>query len=57
MDYRGNSGQEKFVLDLLKNKTNGYYVELGAFHSKDGSNTYYLENDYNWNGVSFEITS
>jgi hypothetical protein len=55
MDYRGNSGQEKFVLDLLKNKTNGYYVELGAFHSKDGSNTYYLENDYNWNGVSFEI--
>lgn len=55
MNYRGSSSQEKFVLDLLKNKENGYYVELGAFHSKDGSNTYYLENDYGWSGVSFEI--
>lgn len=55
MSYRGNSGQEQFVLDLLKYKTNGYYVELGAFHSKQGSNTFYLENDYGWNGVSFEI--
>lgn len=55
MQYRGNSSQEKFVLDLLKNKTNGYYVELGAFDSKKGSNTYHLETDYSWNGVSFEI--
>lgn len=55
MSYKGNSGQEQFVLDLLKYKTNGYYVELGAFHSKQGSNTFYLENDYGWNGVSFEI--
>lgn len=55
MSYKGNSGQEQFVLDLLKYKTNGYYVELGAFHSRQGSNTFYLENDYGWNGVSFEI--
>ena len=55
MDYKGNSGQERFVLDLLKNKRNGYYVELGAFDSKKGSNTYHLETDYDWNGVSFEI--
>lgn len=55
MQYKGTSSQEKFVLDLLKNKENGYYVELGAFDSRQGSNTYYLENDYNWNGVSFEI--
>jgi hypothetical protein len=55
MEYKGNSGQEKFVLDLLKNKENGYYVELGAFDSKKGSNTYHLETDYKWNGVSFEI--
>ena len=55
MEYKGNSGQEKFVLDLLKNKKNGYYVELGAFDSKKGSNTYHLETDYDWRGVSFEI--
>ncbi len=55
MNYRGNSAQEQFVLDLLKYKTGGYYVELGAFHSQQGSNTFYLESDYGWNGVSFEI--
>ena len=49
------SKQENFTLDLLHEKTNGYYVELGAFHSKECSNTYYLENDYGWNGVSFEV--
>jgi len=49
------SRQENFTLDLLKEKKNGYYVELGAFHSKECSNTYYLENDYNWTGVSFEV--
>jgi hypothetical protein len=53
--YKGSSSQEAFVLDLFKEKTNGYYVELGAFNSKLGSNTYFLENDYSWNGVSFEI--
>lgn len=53
--YRGSSQQEQFVLELLNYKQNGFYVELGAFHSTRGSNTYFLETDYNWNGVSFEI--
>lgn len=55
MEYRGNSGQEKFVLDLLGNKKNGYYVEVGAHHSKIISNTFYLETDYDWKGLSLEI--
>ena len=49
------SAQEEFVLDLLENKKGGYYVELGAFHSKNGSNTNNLENEFGWKGVSFEI--
>lgn len=49
------SAQEKFVLDLLEDKKGGYYVELGAFHSKNGSNTNILENKFDWKGVSFEI--
>lgn len=55
MKYRGSSGQEEFVIDLLDYKKNGHYVELGAFNSKEMSNTYYLETDYDWTGVSFEI--
>jgi hypothetical protein len=53
--YQNFSDQEQFVLNLLDNKKEGYYVELGAFHSKNGSNTYRLENEFNWKGVSFEI--
>lgn len=52
--------QARFVIELLnkKNKTSnysGYYVELGAFHSFNGSNTYHLEKEYNWKGVAFDV--
>lgn len=51
----GNSDQENFVINILNEKENGYYVELGANHPIEGSNTFYLENKFNWKGVSFEI--
>lgn len=54
-DWNDRSNQEEFILDLLGNKKNGYYVELGAFHSTNGSNTYRLEKEFDWTGVSFEI--
>lgn len=53
--WNDRSAQEEFVLELLENKKGGYYVELGAFHSKNGSNTNRLENEFDWKGVSFEI--
>lgn len=55
LGYSNRSGQEEFVLNLLDNKREGYYVELGASHSTYGSNTYRLENEFDWKGVSFEI--
>jgi hypothetical protein len=54
--YRGNSSQEKFVIEIFNGKKDGVYVELGAFDSKLGSNTFYLESDYDWSGVSFEVS-
>lgn len=47
--------QEHFIIDILDGKKDGYYVELGAAGPDKGSNTYLLEKEYNWNGVSFEI--
>ncbi len=49
------TNEEQFIISLLKNKKNGYYVELGAAHYSSGNNTYLLEKDYDWTGVSFEI--
>ena len=48
-------GQDDFVIETLNRKYGGVYVEIGAYHSKDISNTYLLEKDYGWSGVSFEI--
>ena len=51
----GGGGNESFVISVLDEKTHGTYVELGAFHSKKGSNTWLLENRFNWSGVSFDV--
>jgi hypothetical protein len=51
----GMSHPENFVIEMLDHKKNGYYVELGAYHSQIVSNTYQLETKYDWKGVSFEI--
>lgn len=46
--------QESFVLNMLKEKRNGYYVELGGGWPVKNNNTYLLETKYGWKGVSFE---
>lgn len=47
--------KEKFVLDINKNKKNGFYVELGGSHSSENSSTYNLETYYDWDGFAIEI--
>lgn len=49
------AAQESFVLNQLKEKRNGYYVEIGGYHAVELSNTYLLETEYDWSGVSLEI--
>jgi hypothetical protein len=49
------AAQESFVLNVLNNKRNGFYVEIGGYHAKDLSNTFLLETEYQWKGVSLEI--
>ena len=56
--YEGSysqAGQESFVLNTLNEKTNGFYLEIGAFDSKIMSNTYLLETKYGWSGIALEI--
>ncbi len=46
--------QEDFVCEFFKNKTNGFFVELGGLDGIRHSNTYLLENKYMWNGLIIE---
>lgn len=47
--------QESFVINVLNNKQNGFYVELGSAWPEANSNTYLLESRYGWQGLSLEI--
>lgn len=46
--------QESFVLSVLGGKHNGFYLELGSAWPIRNSNTYLLETQYGWSGLSLE---
>ncbi len=52
--YHSMSGQDKWVLETLNFKTNGFFVDLGAMDGITYSNTYTLEKDYSWTGICVE---
>ena len=38
--FNGQAEQDKFVLTMLHNKSNGYYLELGSQRAILNNNTY-----------------
>ena len=49
--FYGQAEQDKFVLNMLNNKENGYFLEIGSNDPIHINNTYILEKDYNWKGI------
>lgn len=49
------SYQDMFVLTMLNGKKNGIFVEIGAHDPKFINNTYLLESQFDWNGLSIDI--
>lgn len=52
--HMSQAGQDKIILELLDNKQEGYFVELGASNGVTSSNTYVLEKKYRWRGLCIE---
>ena len=48
------AGQDKWVIEILKEKMNGFFLDIGAFDGVNISNTYALEKDFDWNGICIE---
>jgi len=46
--------QDLFVAYAFQGKTDGFFVEFGATNGVDLSNTYLLENQFNWKGILAE---
>lgn len=54
--FHGQAEQDKFVLNILKNKTKGFFLEIGSGHPININNSYILERNYNWRGIMIEIS-
>lgn len=54
-DSNSTDYQESFVLSVLGEKRNGFYLEFGSAWPKKENNTYLLETQYDWSGIGFEI--
>lgn len=49
-------GQDIYVTRILKEKRDGYFIEIGANNGYTMSNTYLLEKNYGWKGICIEPT-
>lgn len=52
--FNGQAEQDKFVLNILKNKKKGFFLEIGSNHPININNSYILEKNYEWNGIMVE---
>lgn len=55
MQIYSQIGQDKLVLSYLKNKRDGFFLDIGCCYPKHINNTYLLESEYNWNGISIDV--
>ncbi|EKU99904.1 hypothetical protein Lepto7375DRAFT_1990 [Leptolyngbya sp. PCC 7375] len=47
-------GEDLFLRDYFKDKLNGFYVDIGAYHPRQFSNTYFLYRYRGWAGINIE---
>ena len=47
--------QDMFVLAMLNGKKHGTFLEIGGAGPKKGNNTFLLEKEFNWKGISVEF--
>jgi len=54
VDWQGELGQDRFVVDLLGGRKHGYFVEFGAMSGRQYSNSWVLEKYFAWQGILSE---
>jgi len=54
VEYLGQIHQDKFILNILKGKRDGGFLEIGSNHPININNTFLLESCFNWRGIMVE---
>ena len=52
--WYGQIGQDKFVVDVLKGKQNGTFLDVGCHEARNLSNTWHLEKELGWRGIAID---
>lgn len=52
--YYSQFGEDVVLKELIKKKKNGFYVDVGCYHPKKFSNTYYLRS-LGWKGINIDM--
>ena len=46
--------EELFIRDFFSDERDGFFVDIGAGHFRDRSNTYFLEKKLDWSGIAID---
>lgn len=55
MQKYSQCGQDLLVVKFLQQKINGFFLDIGCGYPITINNTFLLEKEYNWNGISIDI--
>ncbi|HYA48899.1 MAG TPA: FkbM family methyltransferase [Burkholderiales bacterium] len=46
--------EETIIRHFFRDRRSGVFLDVGAYHYKNGSNTYYLEKNLRWSGIAID---
>ena len=56
--HRYSQFEEEWIIrDFFKDRPGGFFVDVGANHYRDYSNTYYLEKTLGWSGIAIDANA
>ena len=55
--HYSENDEEWIIRDFFKDRREGFFVDVGASHYRDNSNTFYLESRLGWSGIAVDPQS